>query len=330
MKVVYIAGGLALTAVLVLVAMALRYEPPPVEVTAAPPRAAAPVQEQLPEPEPPPAPEPAAQPEVEAPGEPEVREIADEIDLAMLLREVGMDRLESRMAQWGVARGYPQLNEMGQFVYDQPYDQYDTETLRGLAEGDDMWAQQILAARLAKTDPAEAIEWYRRAAVNGSVHAMTELAGLYRMIDDRRHENEFTQGEEALEQVYALRDSAVSPKVTGYAWVAVAEKAGWDPLVGSIAASQVARKLSDEQMAEACELANSLYDSVISDRSSAGLGDFNREPPPLVYQPGDAGMGTQCYDPSGGSQYDMSGCREVRVMAGGEAGTTVWFCDEDT
>ncbi|MEO1576095.1 MAG: hypothetical protein AAFU65_14215, partial [Pseudomonadota bacterium] len=92
-----------------------------------------------------------------------------------LFDELGIDDVEGKLATWGLSRGYPQLDDQGNPMLDQPYEQYDDAALKAFAEGDDMWAQQFLAERLAKDNPKEAIEWYKRAAENGSVHAMTQM-----------------------------------------------------------------------------------------------------------------------------------------------------------
>jgi hypothetical protein len=106
-------------------------------------------------------------------------QINSESDLLAAMSSLGIDDLDERMSRWAVSRGYPEFDQSGNYLLDQPYQQYDEETLRGLADADDMWAQQILAQQIAADHPGEAIDWYKRAALNGSVYAMQEIARLY-------------------------------------------------------------------------------------------------------------------------------------------------------
>ncbi len=249
--------------------------------------------------------------------------LLDDLDLMMLLREYGFGRLEGEWREWAASRGYPAFDQAGTQFYDQPYEQYDDETLRGLANNGDMWASQILAKRIAKTDPAGAIELYRQAAMRGSIYAMSELAGLYSKIADSRREVEFKAEPGALEQIYAMRDAPVSPEVSGYAWTMVADMAGTEPMFGNIAASQLSRRLNDEQLEEACTIARGMYDELRAQRETQGLGDFNRTPPPLVYW--DPSNSASCAEENEGPNLDLTGCRQVEVSEEGQT-NQIWLC----
>ena len=288
-------------------------------------------------------PEPQIEPEpvVEALGEAVVTDGDDgilRIDLTnnasffALFDELGVEDVEGKLARWGLSRGYPQLDDQGNPILDQPYEQYDNATLLAFAEGDDMWAQQFLAERLADTDPEKALEWYRRAAVNGSVHAMTQMARLYRDLQfDNRQPAAAAQTADG-RSAGSLKDprSQFSPPpgerldVTGYAWAAVAERAGWDPLRGGMTAGFVGAKLSDAQRERACEKADEIFESLVSTRGERGLGGYPTNPPPVVFDPG-AVTGTGC-----GTRaqpiYETQ-CREVQVNVGGQV-SRLWTCDE--
>ncbi|MFK8018100.1 MAG: hypothetical protein AB8G17_21970 [Gammaproteobacteria bacterium] len=266
-------------------------------------------------------------PPVEATPPPPLEDGVKRIDLTgnasffALFDELGIDDVEGRLAKWGLTRGYPQLDERGNPMLDQPYEQYDNETLQAFAESDDMWAQQFLAERLAKTEPAQAIEWYRKAAVNGSVHAMTEMARLYR---DLEFAKKGTPLGDKANGIVEQQGGPESMAVTGYAWAAAAEQAGWDPLRGGMTASFVGAKLSAKQKEEACEYASTLLGGLSSARSERGLGEYDLRPPPVVFDPGTVG-GTGC----GGDdtpRYETE-CREVEVNVNGQI-SRLWTCDE--
>ncbi len=238
-----------------------------------------------------------------------------------LFDELGIDNVEERLGKWGMERGYPQLDDQGNPLLDQPYEQYDDDTLRAFAENEDMWAQQILAKRIAHKDPAAAIEWYRKAAINGSVNAMTEMARLYR---DVAFSGKSSQAKEALNEAYGGDNGPDSLAVTGYAWTAVAELAGWDPLRGGMTAGFVGAKLTEAQKQEACDLATSLYSGLNGARDERGLGEYNQRPPPVVFDPGTVG-GTGCADDRA-PRY-QSECREVQVSVNGQI-SRLWTCGE--
>ncbi len=270
---------------------------------------------------------PAPTPEPETAPEPDEESyvIRSEADLAMVLRDRGLEGLMSDIAKWGAQRGYPPRDETGTLMLDQPYEQYDIATLRGLAENGDMWAQQFLAQRLEDSRPAEASEWYRRAAASGSVFAMTQLGLLYnRIASHRGGGREFEATDDYLSQVYALKDGAVDPAVSGYAWVAAAEMTGWDPVLGGIASPVLRRQMDDDQVQEACAMAQGLRDDLMAQRERMGLGAYDRTPPPLVID--DAAAGTDCKMPESGG-YDLSGCRKVTIEAGNDS-SSVWLCNE--
>lgn len=238
-----------------------------------------------------------------------------------LFDELGIEDLDAKLAAWGSERGYPQLDDQGNPLLDQPYEQYDDDTLRAFADGNDMWAQQILAERLAKTRPAEALEWYRKAAISGSLHAMTEMARLYRQLAFQR--DALKSDSQELEQVYALRDGPDSLAVTGYAWAAVAERAGWDPLRGGMTASFVGAKLTEDQIRAACDFSANLYADLLGARDDRGLGAYDRRPPPVVFDPGTTG-GTACHSEEASSY--LAGCREVEVNVDGQI-SRLWTCE---
>lgn len=277
------------------------------------------------------APAPGETPPVSAPAVVEIDgeqagvvevDLTDTPDFYSMLQQLGIEDVEERLAEWGVTRGYPMMDDQGNPVLDQPYDQYDEATLKAFADGGDMWAQQILAERIAASRPAEALELYRQAAVNGSVHAMTEMARLYKTLASSRS-GDLPAGDAALEQVYALQDGSDSLTVTGYAWAAVAEKAGWDPLRGGMTAAFVGARLNDEQIKAACDFADTLYGDLVAERDDRGQGAYDSRPPPVVFDPGATG-GTACNEDVTES---LAGCKEIRVRVADQV-SRVWTCDQ--
>ncbi|MBT8144128.1 MAG: hypothetical protein KJO55_05465 [Gammaproteobacteria bacterium] len=278
-----------------------------------------------PEPIAPPPPEPVSEPVAEPAITPPIGpQLVDDKALMEALSEYGFDKLERRWRDWARARGYPMTDASGQMYYDQPYEQYDNLTLKGLADNGDMWAAQILANRIAKDNPAEALELFRTAAARGSVYAMNEISALYARISNDSRDAEFKSDDKALEQVFAMRDSPVDPLVSSYAWNVVGTMSGSEPMFGDMNAGQIEGRMSEEQVEEACTLAQGLYDELSAKRDSLGLGGFDRSPPPMVYA--DSSRQPRCgYDFATGMS--LESCREMAIKSGDEE-ATVWLCDE--
>lgn len=235
-------------------------------------------------------------------------------------------RLEEPMRRWAQTRGLPRTDPNGMLMLDQPYQQYDDEILAALAANGDMWALQLLAERIQRARPAEAMELYRQAAARGSIYAMLRISELAESIaglsPDFRFENE-GEGGLALEQYYSLRDMPVSPAVTAYAWKAVAEMAG---LPGFMALTGA--RLPDEDIAAACDLAGSIYSELLERRARDGLGAYPGDPPPAWFDPSAFDTTSSC-EHEQAVQLDFSACQEIRYQESGEEEDVVFFvCDD--
>lgn len=284
----------------------------------------------------PPGPETPAVPEAEvplpaeeaAPAEPpeEPLLLTDEASAKAMVYALFM-RLEEPMRDWAQTRGVARTDANGELMLEQPYQQYDDDTLAALAANGDMWAQQILADRIRDTRPAEAMELYRLAAANGSVFAMVQIAELSQKIaalsPDFKFEGD-NAGEVQLEQYYSLRDTPVSPATTAYAWKVVAEMAGIPGFMGFTGA-----RLDKDEIATACDLAGSIYSDLLARRAVAGLGPYPDDPPPAWFDPTAFGQSPGCEHPEA-VQFDFSACQEVHYAEPGEEETAVFYvCEED-
>lgn len=212
------------------------------------------------------------------------------------------------MREWAQTRGLPREDPNGNFMLDQPYQQYDDETLQALARNGDMWAQQILADRIRRSRPADAMELYRQAAASGSVYAMLMMANLSGTIAGMSPDFTFEEQGIALDQYYSLRDAPVSPDVAAFAWSAVAEMAG---LPGFMAMGAGDGLPADKRDA-ACELAGSIYSDLLEQRSAAGLGAYPADPPPVWIAADTLDTRASCAHEQAVS-YDFSGCEQYRV-----------------
>jgi hypothetical protein len=247
-------------------------------------------------------------------------QINSESDLLAAMSSLGIDDLDERMSRWAVSRGYPEFDQSGNYLLDQPYQQYDEETLRGLADADDMWAQQILAQQIAADHPGEAIDWYKRAALNGSVYAMQEIARLYHRMANQIQAQD---GAQAASAQGATQDNG-NTEVTAYAWLVAAERSGWDATRGASLIPLIGRKLSQDQVTQACQMADALRTQLSSERQTRGQQPYDRTPPPIVYSAEEMGASTQCHADES-KAFDLSGCRQANVQTGAVS-TSVWVC----
>lgn len=234
-------------------------------------------------------------------------------------------QLEGPMREWAETRGMPREDPNGNFMLEQPYQQYDDETLQALARNGDMWAQQILADRIAQERPAEAMELYRQAATSGSVFAMLKLAELSGEIALMSPDFEFEGENAALEQYYSLRDAPVSPEVTAYAWNTVAEMAGLQGLAAMVGGSRP----TDALAAAGCQLASSIYTDLLEQRSANGLGGYPTDPPPFWFDTEQLGARRAACEHEQAVSYDFSACK-VYVVQNPQGGEEVKFyvCDD--
>lgn len=251
--------------------------------------------------------------------------LSDEASAKAIVYELFM-RLEEPMRNWAQTRGLARKDANGALMLEQPYQQYDDETLAALAGNGDMWAQQILADRIKDARPAEAMELFRQAAASGSVFAMVQLAELSAKIAALSPDFKF-DGEDAgdvqLQQYYSLRDSQVPPATTAYAWKAVAEMAGLPGFLGFTGSS-----LQEEDIAAACDLADSIYSDLLVRRAAAGLGPYPSDPPPAWFDPTRFRQSSGCEHPEA-VQFDFSACQEIHYSEPGEEQTAIFYvCDE--
>ncbi|MEM7083409.1 MAG: hypothetical protein AAF465_11810 [Pseudomonadota bacterium] len=233
-----------------------------------------------------------------------------------LMETIGLDNMEQRFSNWSLEHGYPFSDQTGVLLLEQPYNQYDDETLRAFAENEDMWAQQFLAKRLERTRPAEAIDWYRKAAINGSLYAMDQLTALYGRLGRARADGRNTDGEYK-EQLLAVRDSVESTDEMSFAWSMASVMAGGDPGRNRIMLDTLGRNFDDDQQQRACDMASSLYSDLAGQRQSRGLEDFSRQPPPLMMGTFSDISALPCGGGAAVPHIDTTSCEEVVMVMGG-------------
>ncbi len=251
----------------------------------------------------------------------------EDLDALASLLGVDSNTLREEITGWMESHGMPpdEMGELISFHLDQPYDQYDDTVLLGLAENGDMWAMQMVADKLRKERPVEALEWYRRAALAGSVSAMIHIGDLYRQLSSQEGETYFDGNEEGLRQFYALSDSTESMRITSVAWSTAGAMAGRFT-AGEVFMGFGSRVLDDEEHAQACQMAESIYEDINAERQAMGYGLLDTSPFPFLIESsvfGDAG--SLCASASH-PPIDTSACIEIQLDEGRDEMFTGWYC----
>lgn len=238
-------------------------------------------------------------------------------DFLSVMSSLGLPDLEQRYGDWAKSRGYPVSDHTGVYLLEQPYEQYDDETLAAFAENGDMWAQQFLADRIAKERPADALALYHEAAIGGSINAIDKMVALYAQVENARVDGG-NSNEDYAKQVYAVRDSVESFEELSFAWTVAGSMAGADPTRGLLTRDLMSRGFDEAQMNRACSMASGLYEGMRTARNDRGMGDFDRTPPPIVIGSMADATRSPCPDVNMSQAIQLDGCEEVDVVVQGE------------
>lgn len=222
-------------------------------------------------------------------------------ELYRVVSTLGIDPADFRaqMREFYCGAGWPPAHDqysLSGCSLEQPYLQYDDETLLQLAQNGDMWAQQIFAERIETTRPAEAIQWYQWAAAQGSASAAVNIAAIYNSArTDFLNQANLTDTN-LLEQTLALHDSTASPRYLAAAWIGVSNLMARRSLSGD-SLGEFGASLGSEQFVQACGMAEQLLGQFEQDAR-----DASREPPlrrvsPLLIE-ASAGDPEYCPGPS--------------------------------
>ncbi len=246
-------------------------------------------------------------------GVPEYR-VNSEADYLLVLEALGTSPED--IEAWARTRGFPPatFTAVAGIPLEQPYRRYDEATLRSLAKTGDVWAMQFLAAGLARGRPLEAAEWYRAAAVQGSVFAARELGGLYHDMDRALATGRTDRwDEDTRAAVDALAGGEAPLEVTALAWLLAAEAQGGLP-PGSVALTQASFRESSELVVTACGRAAGILADLDARRASAGIAIPARRPPPFsVGLPAEETAG-YC-SPDVLARPDYAGCSTIRMVS---------------
>lgn len=192
-------------------------------------------------------------------------------------------------ADWFQKRGFfglkPLLGVTENDAPDTVFQSMDDDALRKMSEAGNPGASQTLASRALFTDPFSALDWYRRAAAQGSVYAIMQIGALLESLTDMSLD-EFVSGPEYRQQLSALRngEANASPKISALSHaLAGARDGGLAIIDGEMLKwmQRLANGLSELERQSACERSSRLFLEIGAQRRREGLQPIATDPPPV-------------------------------------------------
>jgi hypothetical protein len=236
--------------------------------------------------------------------------VNSEAEYQATLEALGTSTAE--MEAWARTQGFPPrtYTELADPPLARNYSREKDERLLELAEGGDPWAMHFLAARIGPEMPLEAIEWYRKAVIQGSAYSAVKLGNLYREVA-RWALHEAGNADQVRE--IAQREDPLA--YTSLAWLIVAEYAASLP-PGSLSSTLTNFRAPDEAITQSCIRAAGLLAEVKAERETLGIDVPVRKPPLAVELPSEETAG-YC-EPEVFPRTDYSDCETIRLV--GERG----------
>jgi hypothetical protein len=198
------------------------------------------------------------------------------------------DALYSAQESWVEDRGWPEpyaFKTPASPTSDYWEDGPDDAQLLILAGDGDLQAMQRLAVRslMRDKDPLEALDWYDRAIVSGSIFAMLAVADLTLTLTDPALD-EFRAQAEWQAAVEQLRNESPPPKERALAWSLAAVIMGGYGLMGTTLTQRIdmySMELDTAGIERACVTAQDYVLEVAATRRAQGNAVFSFDPPPF-------------------------------------------------
>ncbi|MGI9291921.1 MAG: hypothetical protein ACR2QG_11700 [Gammaproteobacteria bacterium] len=234
---------------------------------------------------------------------------------------------------WLEDRGFPasyhwvlkeneQLNEL--------FNDFDDAELLIIAGRGDLAAMHELAERsLAADDPLEALAWYDRAIVSGSLYAMIRTSDLITTLTDPAL-SEFITNPEWQQALSKLRAEDPPPRERALAWLLAAVNVGGYALMDDGQARRITtlqKQLDPAQLASACETAQNYVLEAASARRALGNAVFTTDGPPVAVTVSNAENIIAC-DVAIAPLVTMTACTQENFVGPGPELFTLWTCVE--
>ncbi|MGI9309426.1 MAG: hypothetical protein ACR2P6_09195 [Gammaproteobacteria bacterium] len=215
--------------------------------------------------------------------------VSNQTELRQFLHTKGADSdlaLESYL-NWLAEFGYTDFPDVllaeGQVANTAPLREEDDASLLSLAGEGDTDAMQMLATRSFDRDPLDAANWYRNAAMRGSVYAMLRLSDLMETFADPKLA-EFNTDPVFATSLQELRDAVPSFAEEALRWSIAAATVGGQPALSDDLVARLRRQsatLDEPTVLRVCNSSQRLVLELAAERRTYGGLTLTTEPPAM-------------------------------------------------
>ncbi len=258
--------------------------------------------------------------------------------LGALLDSLGLDADAAINAtrQWYEARGFFGANPLLGINPDSSvrdyYGSLDEATLEVMSRDNDMGATHELAARTRLTDAFGALELFQRAAEQGSVNALLQMASLQETLADVRPED-FAPDRDYARKLSRVggRDTENNLRYQAFVSAVTAMRDGGEPVTDDSLlewVSDLAGRNPAERVRMGCNQSFGDFIALGSTRRAAGFAPINTTPPPVFMAGTDTAARLPCQNTLNPivSTLELEACLSTQVLDGSGALRLLYVC----
>jgi len=284
--------------------------------------------------------EPAPPPAIKNPQTPAPPRIATTADLHDFLDAGGRAAatLLDHYADWSAAHGFTGKNRLfaaPDIAASGRYTNLAESELAARSEAGDEFASQVLATRRLFTDPFSAIEYFRRAAGQGSTFALLRIADLLEALDAAEAGRATTRSGQS-DRARALAERGVdhSLKLTALGYLVTALRDGGPPVIDrSVLAGldRLREETTGDQQVAVCEWSERMLLEIAKDRVRGGKPAITTAPPPVFFTPPDLAGRLPCRHTAYPIDFpmDLTRCTVTGVRDGEDQALDLYLCPGD-
>ena len=268
--------------------------------------------------------------------DPALPRIANRVQLINWLDEQGHDgdKLLGSLNAWLEARGYPErynwISATGS-KQPEPFINNDDAELLLIAGRGDLAAMHELAERsLITDDPLEALAWYDRAIVSGSLYAMLRTADLITTLTDPALA-EFISNPQWQAALSQLRNESPPPLERALGWSFAAINVGGYALMDNAHARRIKNlqeQLSPAELESACQTGQDYLLAAASARRALGNAVFTTDRPAAAITVNEADNIIAC-DVTVQPLVSLADCSQQTFVGPGPELMSIWLCAEN-
>jgi len=284
--------------------------------------------------------EPAPPTAIDNPQIPSQPQIATTADLRAFLDADAMasDTLLDHYADWSAAHGFTGKNRLfgaPDIAAANRFTALAGPELVARSEAGAVLASQVLATRRLFTDPFSAIEYFRRAAGQGSTFALLRIADLLEALDAAEAGRATARSDQA-DRARALAERGVdhSLKLTALGYLVTAMRDGGPPVIdpGVLAELDRLREgTTGDQRVAVCQWSERMLLEIARDRVRWGRPAITTAPPPVFFTLPDLAGRLPCRHTAYPIDFpmDVARCTVTGVRNAENEALDLYLCPED-